>query len=79
MTTIGRWSDPPISVSSTAHVQLSRQVFPARVTSGELPLPVALLCRLAAKSFRMVRSLALAQSNRSVPRLSSGCMESQVE
>ena len=48
----------------------------ARMTSGELPLLVALLCRVAAKSFRTVRSLALAQSNRSVPRLSFGCMKS---
>ena len=48
----------------------------ARMTSGELPLLVAMLCRVAAKSFRTVRSLALAQSNRSVPRLSFGCMKS---
>ena len=50
---IGRWSDPPISSSSTDHGHLSLQTVLQIVKSGELPLPDCGLCLVTELSFRI--------------------------
>ena len=70
---IGKWSEPPISSSSTDQVQKAFHTEPLMVRSGELPFPVlrSFLVEVN-ESFKIDRLFRFAHSKISVPLSSSG-------